>query len=73
MPSDRNKSASGVRKPIVLLPQIGEWICAYLTASGRPVDPPMRPVAQLHRNTEAVILGLLQTRSIKREPYFAQD
>jgi hypothetical protein len=46
---------------------------AYLAAGGIPVDPPMRPVAQLHRDPEAVILGLLQTRSIKSEPYFAQD
>jgi hypothetical protein len=46
---------------------------AYLAASGSPVDPPMQPVAQLHRDAEAAILGQLQTRSIKSEPYFAQD
>jgi hypothetical protein len=72
MPSDTKKSASGVRKPIVLLPNRVN-ISAYLAARGSPVDPPVRPVAQLHRGAEAVILGLLQTRSIKSEPYFAQN
>jgi hypothetical protein len=72
MPSDTKKSASGVRKPIVLLPKSVNMF-AYLAASGSPVDPPMQPVAQLHRDTEAVILGLLQTRSIKSEPCFAQN
>jgi len=72
MPSDTNKSARGVRKPIALLPKSVN-MSAYLAASGNPVDPPAQPVAQLHRDTEAAILGLLQTGSIKSEPYFAQD
>jgi len=42
MPNDMNKSASGVRKPIVLLPKSVN-ISAYLTARGSPVDPPMQP------------------------------
>jgi hypothetical protein len=66
------KSASGVRKPIVLLPKSVN-ISACLAVRGGPVDPRIQPLAQLHRDTEAVILDLLQTRSIKSEPCFAQD
>jgi hypothetical protein len=39
MPSDTKKSASGVRKPIVLLPKSVN-IFAYLTVRESPVDPP---------------------------------
>src|SRR5438105_8328665 len=43
MPSDTNKSASGVRKPIALLPNRVN-MSAYLTAHGSPVDPPVQPL-----------------------------
>jgi hypothetical protein len=54
MPSDTNKSASGVRKPIVLLPKSMN-MSAYLAVRNSPVDPPTRSPVQLRRRADAVI------------------
>ena len=53
-------------------PKSGEYVRLF-SGARQPCRPADAACAQLHRDTEAVILGLLQTRSIKSEPCFAQN